>query len=457
MHYLTINTINMKQYILYLCFIIGLSSCQKYLDQKPDKSLVVPETIQDLQAILNNTATMNASNPFSGEIASDDSYMVTADWQARTTTEQQAYIWGKDLFNDNERNDWSLSYTAIYYANVVLDELAKDKYNTASQADKNNIRGQALFFRAWYNYQLLQLFAKPYDAATATTDLGIPLRLSSDLNIPTKRSSIAVCYEQLNNDLVESSTLLPITQPYLTLPNKMAAQALLAKVHLLKGQYQTANNLAQQALQTNNTLLDYNQLTTTASAPIARFNAETIFFSAMIVTSSLSIVGKIDSTLYNSYPTNDLRKVIYFKTNTDGSVSFKGSYDGSARLFNGIARDELYLIVAETYARLGDTDNALSYLNQLLIKRWKTGSFVPVTATTTAMALDRILQERRKELLLRGIRRTDLRRLNKEAAYATTLTRIVDNQTYTLPPNDTRYTMPIPVAIVQLTGIEQNP
>jgi hypothetical protein len=83
-------------------------------------------------------------------------------------------------------------------------------------------------------------------------------------------------------------------------------------------------------------------------------------------------------------------------------------------------------------------------LNRLLQTRWRIGTFTPLTSTDAGDALQQILHERRKELLFRGIRWTDLRRLDKDPQTATTLTRIVNGITYTLPPNDPRWVLPIP-------------
>ena len=67
-----------------------------------------------------------------------------------------------------------------------------------------------------------------------------------------------------------------------------------------------------------------------------------------------------------------------------------------------------------------------------------------------------ILLERRKELLMRGLRWMDLKRLNMEGA-AITLTRTVNGQVYTLPPNDLRYALPIPEDVIAISGMQQNP
>jgi hypothetical protein len=95
-------------------------------------------------------------------------------------------------------------------------------------------------------------------------------------------------------------------------------------------------------------------------------------------------------------------------------------------------------------------------LNALLIKRWKTGTFIPFTATNADDALAKILDERRKELVLRGTRWMDLRRLNKDSRFAKTVLRKLYGITYLLPPNDNRYTFYIPQSVIDISGIQQN-
>ncbi len=119
--------------------------------------------------------------------------------------------------------------------------------------------------------------------------------------------------------------------------------------------------------------------------------------------------------------------------------------------------DEVYLIRAECLARLGQKDAALADLNILMKKRWRnTVTYPIIVAADATEALNRILVERRKELLRRGLRWTDLRRLNKEPQYAVTITRVVNGITYTLEPNSYKDTFPIPDDIIAATGMQQN-
>jgi hypothetical protein len=221
-------------------------------------------------------------------------------------------------------------------------------------------------------------------------------------------------------------------------------------------EYATAGKCADSTLKYQNTLMDYNAISTTSSRPFTRTNVEVIYQNKVISYSTFSSTGTlIDSILYKSYAANDLRKAIYFKSAV-GGVNFKGSYDGTTNLFAGLTVDEMYLNRAECKARAGDATGALSDLNTLLKKRFKNGTFVAVTANDAKSALVKILAERRKELLYRGLRWMDLKRLNLEPDFAKTLTRVLNGVTYTLPPNDPRYVLPIPDEEIALGGLSPN-
>src|SRR5690606_8187723 len=114
-------------------------------------------------------------------------------------------------------------------------------------------------------------------------------------------------------------------------------------------------------------------------------------------------VGRISAELFNMYDENDLRRTLYFKTNTDGKPSFRGSYQGG-QLFTATATDEMLLIKAECSARLNKTSDAKNALNLLLQNRYITGTFKAISVTDTDELLDIIIKERRKELLSRGLR-----------------------------------------------------
>jgi hypothetical protein len=82
-------------------------------------------------------------------------------------------------------------------------------------------------------------------------------------------------------------------------------------------------------------------------------------------------------------------------------------------------------------------------LNQLLVKRYR-GNFTPIVFEDETQALKVVLAERRKELAFRGLRWSDLRRLNADDRFKETLSRTLAGQEYNLEPQSERYILPIP-------------
>lgn len=239
-------------------------------------------------------------------------------------------------------------------------------------------------------------------------------------------------------------------------PSRPAAYGLLSRVYLSMRNYSAASRYADSCLALYNTLLDYNHINQTPTYPIANFNPEVIFHAQGIVNILINSRAKVDSALYNMYSTNDLRKNIFFRNNNNGTYGFRGNYSGGGNLFVGIATDEIYLTKAECLARFGDYKEAMNLLNQLLIKRWKDGTFVPLTAADAGEALQIILTERRKQLLMRDLRWMDIKRLNKEEVNIRPK-RLLNGQVYELLPNENRYALPLPAYILSLSGMPQNP
>jgi len=441
---------------------VGITGCKKYLDAKQDQKLVVPETLQDLQSLLDKWTQINFSDPSAAEISADNYYLNSSDWNSLSEFERNTYIWANaNLFKPGNSNAWAVIYGKVYIANVVLYNLDKIKRTTNDENDWNNLKGQALFLRSKSFLQIAFLWALAYDENTASSDLGIPLRLAPDFNTPSIRVSVKQTYDQIVQDLKAAISLLTTTPVHVLRSSKPAAYGMLARTYLAMRQYEKAGLYADSCLQLRNTLMDYNVpipgfFTPSSTFPFRRFNPEVIYEEKMQYPSSL-YYGSIDSALFNTYDDNDLRKTLFFKPQGAGPEAFEGDYDGSSGIFAGLATDEVYLMRAECYARTGNKDAAMDDLNTLMVNRWKNnGSWVPFSATDANDALSKILKERRKELVYRRLRWMDIKRLNKEGANIT-LKRILDGQTYTLAPNDLRYALPIPEDIITISGMKQNP
>lgn len=456
----------------------GFTSCKKdWLEVKSDKSLAVPSTLKDLRALLDNSNYINGESSVGqialgevGEISSDNYYLDNSTFQTLVSSptsgwKTNVYSFAKDIYQGSVAETilemWNIPYRRVYYANVVLDELKKIGPAAGEQVQWNNTKGIALFTRAYVFSQLMEVYSKPYNPATAATDLGIPLRLNSNLNEASYRENVQKCFERILSDLEEAVTLLDATTTIKTRPSKATAFALLSRVYLNLGNYEKALFYADECLKLDNRLLDFSTLAPATTFPIPNYNVEDLYTDVRTSVVLAVSRARMETALYDAYDANDLRKSIYFKRQTAGYYSFNGSYTGSVRLYFGIARDEVYLTRAECHARLNNVTAAMKDLNDLLRTRWRkntngTTMYQDLSAANPTAAMQIILKERQKELLFRGLRWADLRRLNREQLYQTTLKRVINGTTYELTPNSSRYVFPIPDDIIQITGMQQN-
>ncbi|MBL1408683.1 RagB/SusD family nutrient uptake outer membrane protein [Sphingobacterium faecale] len=451
-------------FLIRLCLIslafIALS-CQDFLDEKPAKHLTVPNSLDDLQAILNNRNLYfwNSSMP---EAFADNYYVEESVWLAASEAHGKFYYhWDSKVPSDQT---WNYFYTwIIYYPNVVLDQLNNFKETSENRQQYNTIKGEALFYRAFAFWQLAQLYCKPY-SETAKTDLGIPLRTTAAIETPSVRATVQQTYDQIIGDLLLALDLLPEESVVPTKPNKTGVYGLLSRCYLSMRDYVNAGKYADLCLKAHSDLIDFNTVKTDP-LPFKRFNKETIYYAYCGNTVSIlgNPRGRIDTLLYQSYDEKDLRKKLFFTEMTGenvGSFRFTGSYDGEhniAGVVHSITTAEMYLNRAECFARDGKKDLALADLNTLMKNRWDNSVPYPsITATSAEDALEKILVERRKELVYRSLRWTDLRRFNLEGRNIT-LVRNVNNQQYLLPPNDPRWVMLISDEVINRTGMPQNP
>ncbi len=448
------------RFIIMLLLAVQLMACKKFIDEKPNAKLSVPNSTAALQALLDDFQRINTNFPGVAESGSDEYYYNYNDWLGRSELIRNAYTWEKEnLIQSGNNNDWVNAYRKIYIANVVLSEIRKIERSAVHSKEWDMAQGGAYFLRGISYAQLAWTFCMAYDQATAQQDAGLVLRTDPDFNVSSTRSSLAATYELMIDDLKKSYPLLPDKPLHVMRPSKAAAYGWLTRAYLSMRSYDSAYVYADKYLQIYHELIDYNTIPVTARPIIPSFNIEVAYHSTptQVIFPQFSWV---DSVLYASYAADDLRKHLLFTPPTSGhAVRFRGSYDGNTdpgAAFNGIATDEMYLSRAECLARKNQGAAALNDLQTLLKKRWDNRvPFPAFTMTDPNMILATILLERRKELYMRGLRWMDLKRLNKEGLDIV-LKRKLQTQEYSLLPNSLRYALPIPDDVIRITGITQN-
>lgn len=446
------------QIIFILLMAVAIQSCEEFLDSKPNKSLVVPTTLDDFQQLLD--AELRGLNNFyiNGLISSDDVYFNESLLNIQGFSQTAHYFWESETFLPDEWDaGFANSYTKVLYANIVLEGL--ESYEAKNQTEEQRklvLESSAKFFRALGHYEVLMHFAEPFDPQKSE-QLGVPIRLTSDVNVKVGRSTMRAGFAQIIEDLKFGLAYLPEKADIPTRPSKWASLAFLGRVYLSMHDFQKAYDYSKLALDLDNTLMDFKGLTLGLPYSFKIFNNEVIFYQKHLSTRHTTNGGAyVNPDLIKMYDILDLRPGFFFRTSpVPGLFNFRGNYTGDFYHFGGLAVDEVMLNLAEGAAKTGREQEAILALNYLLKHRYKNG-FSPIQNLSGLDLMKRVILERRKELVYRGIRWLDLKRHNLYPELASTLERKFNQKQASLPPNDPRYAFLIPPAEMNLNPIEQN-
>lgn len=444
--------------VLIGVFSISYSSCTKYLDAKPNQSLVVPETLQDAVALLNDYSGVHRSYSPLAMLSSDDYYLSATYINTLSTHNRELYLW-QVLQGSTISSSWRNLYSKVLRANLAIEVFNKLEVLPSEKSRYDEYLGFAYFLRAWAHSWVLHLYATAYEPG-AGQQPGIPILLTADVNQPIRRWLLADCYQQILDDLDKAISLLPEQSGGMGRPGKQAAYTWKAYMLLHKGDMQSSLVAATKGMELPaSALIDFNSLNASSTRPFTQFNSEVLFQATVTGSNLLSATNwRVDSNLYRLYSADDLRRTVYFRSNGAGSFGFKGDLGGASSidLFCGISLAELYLIKAEAAVRTGNIQEAMQTLNALLEKRYRAGRFVPLAANDATEALRKVLEERQKELVGRGLRWLDVRRLNALDKLGIRPVRLYEQTNVALEPLSAKWVFQIPQEVIDLSGIEQN-
>ncbi|MDO9553268.1 RagB/SusD family nutrient uptake outer membrane protein [Rhodonellum sp.] len=440
--------------LIVLLSLGWISGCDGFLDEKPNKSISVPESIEDLQALMDNVNIFNY-NTILDIVAADEYYITEAGFTSFTSTQiQRTHLREFDtMFEGIEiATEWQRFYQQVFYANICLETAGTITPKNPGERDAlNNVIGSARFLRAYSMFNLIKNYGQQYLAETAGGILAIPLPKKPDVNHFSEFETLQNGYQFIIDDLRASLNSLPENPKYKSRPSKKAAYAMMARVYLSMNDFDRALENADLALSSGIEILDFNKITSSATYKIPMANPEVIFHSnALQFNFGTNQQTRIDTLLYDTYSENDLRKDIYFIRRNHGGFNFRGSYSGSFHLFGGLTDGELLLIRAESNARKGNFDSAKEDLFYLLKNRYKEGAIDHGDLIPDSEILDIVMAERKKELVFRGLRWSDLKRFAAMDASQVNLIRILGNQHFEFNPTPDNFTFPIPQEEIRL-------
>lgn len=421
-------------------------------------------------------------------------------WQQRTG-QNESY---SDFFEENR--DWKKIYKCINVANNILNSVTDVPQTTLTEKQGVlKVSGEAHFLRGLYYFWLTNLYGKPYDPNTASSDPGVPLKTSEQvLDIKYQRNSVQECYNQVLTDLLAARNELSqyaTSQKSIYRADSTTVNLLLSRVYLYMQNWQKAAEYAQRVISAHASLQNLN---TNTDKFALKTNAENIFSMGGDDVPRLLYQGmkglKVSNDLYSSYSNNDLRKQRWFwnygtlcgvvkeaegassssgAANTSDSKYYIVMYcDGweaqqapvsSIFLFRSA---EAYLNLAEAEAYMGNDSQAQKPLLTLMKARYTTSSPELDIATTSGTSLITLIRnERRRELAFEGQRWFDLRRyrvcsvqpqkisITHDYTYYTDRTSNTKSETrrFVLTQDDASWTLPIPHEVLEFnTGMQNN-
>lgn len=482
-----------KLCILLLVASFALISCEnKFLDVLP-KELVIAKNTADFRKLLDNADTRYTYNLSQAtgfvDVVSDDSQLSSAweEWERDRLHAKQLYAFESEVWlPDGPADDhvWKQNYYVNSTISIILDGIVIAKDNPKLQSQ---LIAEAKVHRAYAYLNLVNIYAKHYNKATANTDLGVPLYTNPVDLPPLNRASVAKVYQFILNELVAAIPDLPdnVQRANSHRPTKVSAYAILARTYLYMGEYEKAQDYADKSLAINSFLYDYNTIYTgspshTTLNGLSRTNDEEMLLHKTAVKNvRISDYAMLDSVTFNALYSGfnrisavlvdnyDLRRVLWFEGfNVSGVINrdrltytfARNRYKTDAAIVDyvPIATPEMYLTRAECRARLDDLKGALDDVNAIRLKRYKTGTYTAITPSDLANNKDQVLQEvlleRRRELYGKDLRLFDVKRLGLPVTHM-----LGEEETVSVPANDQKLIWPIYYNYIVLNPeMEQN-
>lgn len=423
-----------------LIFSIALVACEKLIEVPPPTSSITTSEVFEREdhaifAAANMYAKLIWTNASGFSSGGSTTYAgLSADelmYFNQTDNERQQFQTNSiSIANSLNHTFWADIYSVIYSANSILEELKSN--SNIRDSVKNELIGQAKFVRGFCYFYLVNFYGK------------VPLVLTTAYHKSAQLplSGIAETYQLIINDFTDANNLLStnfsVGKGQRIIPNKWAATAMLARVHLYLKNWEQAEAYAT-AVINNSTVF---QLKENLNEVFLSNSTEAIWQlqqnnSGFIISKNATPEGYmfipqgptrpplyyVTTELLQSFEISDKRKSHWLESKDYESTTYYYPYKykmGAAEgIINGanteyyvaLRLSEQYLIRAEARAnKYIDLTEAKADLNKI---RNRAG-LVNTTANTKQDLLDAVLSERKKELFAEwGHRWMDLKRTDK--------------------------------------------
>lgn len=482
---------------------LALQACDRYLDIEP-KGQALLNTTEDYLGLLEDVSP-NYDISDSWYMCNEASWRQLEELKSYTyPMKSVGYFWDESFDRANYTIESSLyndCYNRITKYNALIDGIGDAK---GSDEDKRLGMAQAKLMRAYNYFFLVNTFAPPYDPATAYQTNGIIVREKMFSSIEDKgvQQSVGYTYDFMQKDIDDAIEGLPHNATNAFRPDLTLGLAFKAKVQLFRRQYEDCIKSCEQALEEAaeaghklwNMNTEYNQY-----APALKQMGYPEY--AIDLPQYMGMNDMVESIWKNnvSHGYSDPEQLIYLFCTNQGDpypmyvtksvldlfgtevsernidlryrycIRYKAQHatapegDQDFATLNikwnpcGMRLSEVYLMLAECYARKGRTEDinkAMEYLDALRSCRLVKGKYPVLAANDSETAMKLVREERKRELFLTCNGFFDMRRFMTE--FQESESKVVEGKTYTLEPNSHLLTFPFPLKAMQTSKLEQN-
>ena len=498
----------------YALLSTAFISCSDYLNESSG-DLLIPEKVDEFQSVLYGEGYPNSFtsdvewidlmtddveiSPSNGHPESDGE---EGDDTNSLTAGQGAVCWAYDIeyYLTGYARPYENRYKNIMACNTVIEAA---ETMTGNPAKIDACLAQAHTLRAFNYFCLVNWYGLPYNKATADKDMGVVLRLKSEVtrDEPT-RSSVAQVYKQINEDLDKALEYFETaeTSKSLFVLNKKVALLLKSRVALYTEQWDDVITYGSEIEKEGFNLYNIGALSKeemdnyyTNWIFLTSQNPEIIFtfsedgsyvyhsfmeYAHMLKGASFAPSQTNEGDLVNSYAEGDNRLYAFFMQDdieyvyddwweewyyenytVYRKIPFKhNGYPSSIGCYSQAFRTaEALLNMAEAYVQRnasGDAEKAIALLNELRQNRFTDDKYVALTEADfagNAELLQFVRDERRRELCFEETHRwNDLRRYGcpqiEHTYYATGTS---TPETYVLEAGDKNYTLALPKSEIE--------
>ncbi|MCC8173885.1 MAG: RagB/SusD family nutrient uptake outer membrane protein [Odoribacter sp.] len=430
------KTINKYIKTVFAVLLLSLVGCGDFLDVTPhdgtsDQNSL--ETIEDFDMLL--------GDPYiNARVIMSDYYLLMPDVMSDNLTLCYAGRYSfREFFNFSFGSTtpgvsslWSYLYNSIMSANEAIVRLEENNpfVGTEDEEMSKNLLAEALALRGYFHFQLVRTYGKDYKVASPT-DLGVPYKLTPEVNLPSRNTVKEVYDEYIIPDLEKAKTLM--TDSYHAninyRINKKSLGAILAQVYMTTGNYEEAAKNASLAIEEDGSDIisreDFESLWKVS------MNNKEVLLRYPVLTSDAEIPGNnwgqgentsaykaeyvVSASFRELFLNNDIRTSTTIMNVQSGGTPYVVPWKWSGRTGQSAGKVDIpairvsgmYLLHAEAYYRIGQEGLALSDLNNLRRKRYQ--NFTDGQETGTAL-FNAIALERRLELAFEGDRFYELKR-----------------------------------------------